>query len=100
MLAYQSQAEIEFSLESLHCVAQAVSLPKVKFDLLLYIGLNTEGELAGIFEYDADLFDQQTLALWSQCFEHFVSGLLAAPAAPLNPPPCSTIWLIVLKLKF
>lgn len=87
MLAYQSQSEVELCLDALDCVPQTVSLPTVKFDLLLYIGLNQQGELSGIFEYDADLFDQQTILNWSHCFDQFMRGLVGHPSLPISTLP-------------
>ncbi len=87
MLAYQSQSEVELCLDALDCVPQTVSLPTVKFDLLLYIGLNQQGELSGVFEYDADLFDQQTILNWSHCFDQFLRGLVDHPNLPTSTLP-------------
>ena len=90
MMAYQSQAEVILNLAELVCTPHAVSLPTIKFDLLLFIGPNANGELAGIFEYDASLFDEQSIFSWAQGFEQFMRHLVQDPAAPIATLPLLT----------
>jgi amino acid adenylation domain-containing protein len=65
-----------------------ISVPSIdnrttRGDLLLALG-EAEGQLAGFFEYNSDLFDGATIDRMLRHFEVLVSALVAAPEAPVE----------------
>ncbi|MFM8607464.1 MAG: condensation domain-containing protein, partial [Hyphomicrobiales bacterium] len=74
MFAWLDQEEAslrlgEASLESLHA-----QLPTAKFDVTLSLGRQADGSLAGVFEYDASLFSEETVQSWGEQFSRLLAG--------------------------
>ena len=79
MLAYQTDAVPDFKFESLACKSTPIDLPTAKFDLILFIGIDASGNLSGNFEYNADLFEPESVASWNRCLLNLTKGLATEP---------------------
>ena len=87
MLSLQTQGETQFKLGDLECTPESVGLPTAKLDLTLYLTKQSNGELTGSFEFDADLFETTTVENWAQAFVHTLKGFVDQPNAPLVTLP-------------
>ena len=87
MLSLQTQGETQFKLGDLECTSESVGLPTAKLDLTLYLTKQSNGELTGSFEFDADLFETTTVENWAQAFVHTLKGFVDQPNAPLVTLP-------------
>ncbi|MBK9945446.1 MAG: amino acid adenylation domain-containing protein [Kouleothrix sp.] len=67
---------------------EPVALPSqtARFDLTLTLGETAEG-LAGLFEYNTDLFDATTIARLAEYFQTLLAGAVAAPDRALADLP-------------
>jgi amino acid adenylation domain-containing protein len=79
MLAYQTDAVPDFKFHGLTARSTPIDLPTAKFDLILFIGIDHAGNLSGNFEYDADLFDEISVASWNRCLLNLTTALAATP---------------------
>ncbi len=64
----------------------AIEAGTAKFDLLLSLTEHRDG-LFGGWQYDADLFDETSVARMAAAFERLVEGALAHPETPLSALP-------------
>ena len=60
-----------------------------KFDLTLFVS-ETEQGIAGTWEYNADLFDADTIDRMARQFQVLLEGILARPEARLSDLPLLT----------
>ena len=79
MLTYAPQDTYESTLKDLNWTTESITLAQVKCDLNLGLGLNATGGLDGGFEYDADLFAEQSVANWCEAYELILEQLIAQP---------------------
>jgi non-ribosomal peptide synthetase component F len=84
MLAFQSQEQVELKLGELTCSFESVTLPRAKLDLNLALSVSASGALEGMFEYDADLFAESSVAVWREAFERLLAGLTSAVDVPVK----------------
>jgi non-ribosomal peptide synthetase component F len=78
-LAFQSYGELNLTLGNLICTSETATLSRAKFDLGLFLTPTATGAYTGGFEYDADLFDQASVATWAKALEQILKGLVATP---------------------
>ncbi|MFM7009354.1 MAG: condensation domain-containing protein, partial [Betaproteobacteria bacterium] len=88
MLAYQAhRVEEGFGLENMQATGQLVSLPVAKYDLSVYFETLASGELSALVEFDADLFEEQSVKNWFTAFDLLLRGLLKTPNARVSSLP-------------
>lgn len=87
MLAFQTQGEISTRFSGLTTTFQPAALATAKFDLTLYIGVDAAGALTGNLEYDADLYDAASVAIWIQAFGQFLTSFVQTPSAQVTTLP-------------
>lgn len=82
MFAFQSQASLEDNLELPGIVAKSLASPisQAKYDLNLILSPDAEGKISGAFEFDADLFDLESIQRWSAAWIQLVSLVAAYPS--------------------
>lgn len=85
MFAFQSQAGQEDDIQLPGIIANSVSSPagQAKYDLNLILSPDSDGKISGAFEFDADLFDLESVQRWSAAWIQLVSLLAAYPAKPV-----------------
>jgi amino acid adenylation domain-containing protein len=84
MLAYQTNAVADFKFNSIISKTSPIHLPTAKFDLILFIGLDEAGNLAGNIEYDADLFECDTVTRWIRYLQNLTTSLASNPDKEIN----------------
>ncbi len=83
----------EFTLGGLTVTPLAVKSTTAKLDLTLYMEEEEEeGELAGIWEYNTDLFDESTIARMATHFEVLLRGVTTRPEIPVHNLPWLSAW--------
>ena len=87
MLALQTQGEIATDFSGLTTTFQPAALATAKYDLTLYMGLDAAGALIGNLEYDADLYDAASVAIWIQAFGQFLTSFVQTPSAQVATLP-------------
>jgi len=88
MLAWQSQDSAgELELGDIRATVLPVELPRAKFDLTLSLAPTSDCGIAGVLEYDADLFDAATVRRWIGYWQRTLSGLTTQPTRPLAVVP-------------
>ena len=87
MLAYQTDLVPDFKFENIVSSSVHIPLPTAKFDLILFIGKDSLGQLSGSIEYDADLFSASTLASWARCLVTFATHLAENTEVPVIALP-------------
>nr|WP_047197699.1 hybrid non-ribosomal peptide synthetase/type I polyketide synthase [Caldimonas brevitalea] len=97
MFDYLKGSPRKLQLQGLDVSGTLVHTGTAKYDLTL--SLEDSGtELAGIFEYDTELFDHTTVARLASHFEQLLQTLLAAPQSPLTQgslvPPAELTQLL------
>ncbi|HEV7516141.1 MAG TPA: condensation domain-containing protein, partial [Thermoanaerobaculia bacterium] len=86
MLVLQNAPLPRFELPGLSLTVEPLGVGAAKFDLTLSLSQGPGG-LAGVFEYDADLFDRGTLERWSGYLATLLAGAVAHPGLPLSELP-------------
>jgi len=79
MMIYQHQIAKKLDFPDIQCEAQEIRLPTAKTDLTLYIGPKTHKIFEGGIEFDADLFEQDTVQLWCESFKNVVEQFVEQP---------------------
>lgn len=83
MLAFQTEKPLALNLPGLQCSTQPVTLAHAKFDLTLYLTPLDDGSMECVFEYDADLFLQESVEGWTHAFTHILEGLSQTPESAI-----------------
>ncbi|MDN3988603.1 non-ribosomal peptide synthetase [Zwartia vadi] len=83
MLAYQTDRPLALDLPGLQCAIQPVTLAHAKFDLTLYLTPLESGAMECVFEYDADLFEQDSVQRWADAFVQLLDALQDTPEQPI-----------------
>ncbi|MCE2573781.1 aminotransferase class V-fold PLP-dependent enzyme [Motilimonas eburnea] len=78
MLVLQNNEQAAFALDGLTLEPMTLSSQDAKFDLTLYVSENQAG-LALHWEYNADLFEPESIARMGQHFENLLKQLTAQP---------------------
>ena len=91
---YQNTALPTTNLADLHLTPVAVDTQTAKFDITLSLSEN-EGGLDGMLEYNTDLFEASTIALWADHFQVLLKGIVADPARSIATLP----WLTDAELQ-
>jgi amino acid adenylation domain-containing protein len=86
MLALQNAPPARLDLPGLALERLDVATRTAKFDLTLDLAERHDGQLAGALEYNADLFDEATVARLARHFQALLAGL-AAGAGHLSTLP-------------
>jgi amino acid adenylation domain-containing protein len=86
MLILQNAPAEALTLQGLGFTLVPVESGTAKLELLLTLG-ETEGEIAGSLEYNADLFDRATGGRLVRHFENLLSGAVEGPDARLSELP-------------
>ncbi|WP_173005854.1 non-ribosomal peptide synthetase [Labrenzia sp. THAF82] len=76
MFAWQSQETAALSLERMTARSLDMGLAQAKFDVTLSLAPQADGSISGALEYDADLFDVETVSGWTVMFERLVLELV------------------------
>jgi amino acid adenylation domain-containing protein len=79
MMIYQHQLAKKLDFPGITCEAQEIRLPTAKTDITLYIGPKTNDVFEGAIEYDADLFEQDTVKSWCKSFKNILEQFLEQP---------------------
>ncbi len=90
MLSYQNQGHADFYLTGTSTESVQVGQATTKFDLTLALEPQTCGDVSGVFEYDADLFDQANVEHWAQCFVNLTKAMISAPEMPVVSLPMTS----------
>ncbi|HQS93017.1 condensation domain-containing protein, partial [Polaromonas sp.] len=80
MFAWQSQDAAQLVLPELEVTAVEAALEQAKFDVTLSLSPGADGGMTGTLEYDADLFDTDTVANWTTMLVQLLEGLAEVPA--------------------
>ncbi|MEO7331167.1 MAG: condensation domain-containing protein, partial [Minicystis sp.] len=91
MFTFQSASPEVISLPGLAVQGLNVEGGSAKFDLTLGMGQGPEG-MGGTFEYNADLFDAETIERMAQRFQALLEGVVQEPERPLEALPFLPPW--------
>ncbi|MBE9209301.1 amino acid adenylation domain-containing protein [Nostoc sp. LEGE 06077] len=91
MLALQNAPMTELKLPGLSINIEEVDTEKSQFDLTLFLKETHQG-LMGVFEYNSDLFDADTITRIQGHFQTLLAGIIANPeqnlaSLPILAPP-------------
>jgi amino acid adenylation domain-containing protein len=86
MLSFQNTPAGRQALGDLRMRPFGRPVPAAKFDLTLALE-EQDGELAGVLDYDAALFDGETVARWAGQLQRLLAGAVAAPERPFSELP-------------
>ena len=75
MFAWQTQNTPNLALPGVTIEALPVRLPTAKFDITLFLAPAIDGSIQGGIQYDASLFNPDTVARWSSHFLKVLEGL-------------------------
>lgn len=89
MFALQTSLAKTLTLTSLDVSAMELDVGGAKFDLSLDMTEDETG-LDGTFEYNQDLFDQETVARMTGHLQRLLEGIVDTPHAPLSELPMLT----------
>ncbi|MDO8692620.1 MAG: condensation domain-containing protein, partial [Sheuella sp.] len=87
MLSYQNHGNSDFALAGTTVETVPVGLATTKFDLTLALEPLASGNVCGVFEYDADLFNESSVSNWSACLIDLTEAMLGAPDMPVMSLP-------------
>jgi amino acid adenylation domain-containing protein len=76
----------EIAMSGLEIESLDVDTGGAQIDLTLYVSDGADS-LRGIFEYNADLFDKETIVSFSKCFETLLSSMLSDPDEEVDVLP-------------
>ncbi len=77
-------------LAAADCRAEVIDLPQMAGQHDLSIAFIREQPLRGLFLYNTDLFDQETIERMSDRFRMLLEAIVAAPEAPIDALPLLT----------
>lgn len=80
------QPQARMALGDLQLESVAIEQLATQFDLTLAAGEGPDG-LVGVWEYNSDLFEKQTVARWAESFSILLAGIIANPQAPISQLP-------------
>ena len=86
MFALQNAPSENLRLSGLDVIPMGTDLDVAKFDLTLYLVEAGEG-LDGLFEYNVDLFDAETIQRMSVHFRNLLKAVVARPQDPVSQLP-------------
>jgi amino acid adenylation domain-containing protein len=86
MFALQEDPVRGLELPGLHCRLVEIDQGTAKFDLTLFMTVQ-EDRLNGMFEYNRDLFDNETIAGMAGHFILLLQGIAEDPARPVSAYP-------------
>jgi amino acid adenylation domain-containing protein len=89
MLTLQNMPEPSFERSGLTLSHLEVFNPMAKFDLTVFIWEGDDG-INGTFEYNTDLFDEETIKRMQGHFQTLLEGIVANPDCCLNDLPLLT----------
>jgi amino acid adenylation domain-containing protein len=89
MFVFQNAPLPPITLPGLISSPRLVENKTAKFDLLLSM-LATEESLVGSFEYNVDLFDEDTVARMARHFQTLLESIIAHPERPISKLPLLT----------
>ena len=75
--------DLPLDLEGLECRYLPLDNKTAKFDLVLTL-FEQEGQLAGEFEYNADLFHPQSIQRFAQHFQEILQAVVTAPQTAID----------------
>ncbi len=87
MLAFREAALERIRLPGLEAAVVALDGGAAKLDLTLDLARREDGGLAGVLEYDRDLFDPATAARWAGHFRVLLEGALDDPESAVERLP-------------
>ena len=97
MFAWQSQDAAALVLPGLEVTPLEVGLEQAKFDVTLSLAPvmapGGDGALAGVIEYDADLFDAGTVTRWTAMLVQLLEDLADVPAHSAATTPVALLGL-------
>ncbi|AJR06622.1 non-ribosomal peptide synthetase [Photobacterium gaetbulicola] len=83
MLVLQNNTQPVLELPGIEIEASQSSAITAKYDLTLY-ATEDEERLAFVWEYNTDLFDQETIQRLAETLENLLTGVAEQPRAPLS----------------
>ena len=83
MLSYQNQGQADFSLDGTTVEVIPVGMNTTKFDLTLALEPLDSGDVRGVFEFDADLFNDSSVNKWSASFSMLLESMVNTPDSPV-----------------
>ncbi|HSE19639.1 MAG TPA: amino acid adenylation domain-containing protein [Pyrinomonadaceae bacterium] len=89
VLVLQNTPDHELELPDLAVTPLKYPAETAKFDLTLYFD-EEDAELQGTFEYNTDLFDQETIGRMAQHLQTLLAGIVADPSARISELPLLT----------
>jgi amino acid adenylation domain-containing protein len=84
MLAYQTDLVPDFRFENIVSRSTHIPLPTAKFELIVFIGKDSAGNLSGNVEYDADLFSMPSVLSWIRCLVNLAKNFTSDTLAPVH----------------
>ncbi|MBH8561819.1 amino acid adenylation domain-containing protein [Nostoc sp. CENA67] len=90
MFALQNAPLEELKLPGLSINLEEVNTEKSAFDLTLFLTESNQG-LMGVFEYNSDLFDAETISRMQGHFQTLLEGIVAHPNQQLSDLPILTV---------
>ncbi|HZF11846.1 MAG TPA: amino acid adenylation domain-containing protein [Thermoanaerobaculia bacterium] len=86
VFAFQAGAAGDFTLPGVAAQTERVVGSTAKFDLTLSL-VEQDGAVAGVLEYDTDLFHPSTIQRWIEAYPRFLAAAMAEPDRPLATLP-------------
>jgi len=83
MLSFQNQGGSNFEFFGLEVEQIQIGQATTKFDLTLVLTPAANGDLSGVMEYDADLFEENNVKNWASSFMQLATAVANAPERPL-----------------
>jgi len=87
MFAFQAEVSAPFALADLVTQQEILGSASAKYDLTLHLRPETDGSLSGSFEYDCDLFNEESVERWARSFEVLTAALVSQPDTSLQMLP-------------
>jgi amino acid adenylation domain-containing protein/non-ribosomal peptide synthase protein (TIGR01720 family) len=84
LLSFQNQGDASFELPGLVTEKMTRGLATTKLDLTLVLQPLPNGDLSGVMEYDADLFEESNVKNWALSFEKLSEAIANEPDRPLR----------------
>lgn len=84
MLAFQTDLVPDFQFDNIVSRSTHIPLPTAKFELIVFIGKDSAGNLSGNVEYDADLFAASSVHSWIRCFVNLAKNLTIDTQVPVK----------------
>ncbi|MCR8844948.1 amino acid adenylation domain-containing protein [Paenibacillus sp. SC116] len=87
MFAFQNKLEERLSLTDLQVDKIDVNTKTSRFDVTLFLTETQSGEIAGIYEYNTDLFKRETIERLLENFITILNGIVSVPARKIGELP-------------